>query len=109
MSFKVYATDYLVGYGYGAIILSGPLKTRNGHAVEYHAFFSGNISTYTTQTLPFDSETLKGVGDYDLYEIALSEGKEHIYKILSSVSPIQYQAMMAGRSFSFTEKERTIC
>ncbi|OHX35317.1 hypothetical protein BJL95_01900 [Methylomonas sp. LWB] len=107
MSFKVFATDYLSGYGYGVVILTVPVLSANTHTIECHAFFSGRLDSYSLTTLSFDSEVTQGVSDSDLAESALAQGKEHIHSILSAVSQIQYQGMLAGFGFSFREKDKS--
>jgi hypothetical protein len=53
-----------------------------------------------------ESAHLDQIGIDDLLQVALDRGKEHIYSILSSVSPIQHQAMLAGFGFSFRSFEK---
>lgn len=106
MSFKVFATDYLSGYGYGVVLLTAPVLSANTHTIECHAFFSGRPDSYSLTTLSFDSEVAKGVSDSDLAESALAQGKEHIHTTLNTASPIQYQGMLAGFGFAFQEKDK---
>jgi hypothetical protein len=106
VAYKIFATDFLDQNGYGLVIVTDPIDSGNEHILEIHAFFSGNPRSYLMEELHVESSILKAVDGNDLRQGAFQRGKEHIYTTLNVVSPMQYQAMLAGFGFAFKEHEK---
>jgi hypothetical protein len=107
VAYKIFATDFLDQNGYGLVIFTDPIAAGDEHIIETHAFFSGDPKSYFMEELHVEKSILEAVDGNDLQQGAFQRGKEHTYTTLNAVSPIQYQAMLAGLGFAFKEHEKS--
>ena len=106
MSFKLYTGEYLAQHGYPVLIVTSPIKTGDKLSSECHSFFSGNPNTYSLINCEYDLDDIDSIDEELVIDVVKKEGEKLIYDHLANISPIQYQAFLAGIGYKIIEKDK---